>query len=284
MPLTDLVRHLNSQTDRLPAGRVAAEPFVSTDGRVSVRFADLRLESVFLPLTAAGSGRVPGHAAALRVYGWTSGRPVSPDAVFVLPADDREFVYVDRLVRTLHALNYLTHPDRGALLLKVHRRHVMSVPTDHGLAFEEILRPCGLIPEQITLELDGDGIEDLDHFKLAVANYRQRGYGIALSGFGRSAIDFSLLRALRPDIVKLDPLLLASPRPLDRIIAQIHELGAQVLVEAAKPSKPGKPGRIGRAGIDLIEPRLPVDGGHLVRIRPPAGRTELLRQDNLLAL
>ena len=45
----------------------------------------------------------------------------------------------------------------------------MSVPTDHGLAFEEILRSCGLTPQQITLELDADGLEDVDHFTLAVS-------------------------------------------------------------------------------------------------------------------
>jgi EAL domain-containing protein (putative c-di-GMP-specific phosphodiesterase class I) len=97
------------------------------------------------------------------------------------------------MVRTLHALSYLARADfAGTLLLKVNRRHVMSVPTDHGLAFEEILRSCGLTPQQITLELDADGLEDVDHFTRAVAAYRQRGYGIALSGFGRSSIDLSL--------------------------------------------------------------------------------------------
>lgn len=60
-------------------------------------------------------------------------------------------------MRTLHALNYLTKPSRGNLLLKVHTRHVLSVPSDHGHAFEEILKPCGLFPEQITLEIEIDG-------------------------------------------------------------------------------------------------------------------------------
>ena len=153
MPLTDLVQHLNHQHNSLPAGRFTARFRSSGDGQVFVHFANLALESVFLPIIATASHRIYGHAATLRVYGLTTGNPVSADAVFVLPTDDQEFVYVDRLVRTLHALSYLARPLRGTLLLKVNRRHVMSVPTDHGLAFEEILRSCGLTPQQITLEL-----------------------------------------------------------------------------------------------------------------------------------
>jgi EAL domain-containing protein (putative c-di-GMP-specific phosphodiesterase class I) len=234
MPLTDLVRHLNNQHNSLPAGRFTARFRSSGDGQVFVHFANLALESVFLPITATDSHRIYGHAAALRVYGLTTGQPVSANAVFVLPANDQEFVYVDRLVRTLHALSYRARRLRGTLLLKVNRRHVMSVPTDHGLAFEEILRSCGLTPQQITLELDADGLEDVDHFTRAVAAYRQRGYGIALSGFGRSSIDLSLVRALQPDIVKFDLMLLVSTRPLEGLIDQIHELGVKVAIEGPK--------------------------------------------------
>ena len=269
MPLTDLVRHLNSQRTSLAAGRLTSDPFVSADGRVFVHFADLRLESVFLPIIGTESGRVYGHAAALRVYGLTSGKPVSPDAVFVLPGDDPEFVYVDRLVRTLHALNYLTHPVRGTLLLKVHRRHIMSVAADHGLAFEEILRPCGLLPAQITLEIDGDAPEDLPHFVTAVRNYRQRGYGIALSHFGRSTMDFALLRTLRPDIVKFDPILLASTRPLQRVVNQIHRVGAKVAIEAQRNARLQHFGQA--TAVDLLQPPAPVDRSPSRPFRPMHG-------------
>lgn len=257
MPLTDLVRHLNRQNNSLPAGHLAPDPFVASNGGVFVHFANLRLESVFLPITDSHTGRDHGHAASLRAYGLTTRNPVSADAVFVLPANDEEFVYLDRLVRTLHALNYLTHQVLGDLQLKVHRRHIMSVPSDHGLAFEEILRPCGLLPEQITLDLDGDGLEDTKHFLHAVANYRQRGYGIALSRFGHSSIDFGLLREARPDIVKLDPLLLASARPLDRLIDQIHELGALVQIEGGNAGQWRSFAKA--ANIDLIQPRQPLE-------------------------
>lgn len=87
----------------------------------------------------------------------------------MLPSDAEEFVYLDRLVRTLPALNYLTQPVRGKLLLRVHARHLLSVPANHGLAFEEIPRPCGLFPDQISLEIDTDQVSDPAHFSRAVA-------------------------------------------------------------------------------------------------------------------
>ena len=257
MPLTDLVQHLNHQHNSLPAGRFTARFRSSGDGQVFVHFANLALESVFLPIIDTASPRIYGHAATLRVYGLTTGNPVSADAVFVLPTDDQEFVYVDRLVRTLHALSYLARPLRGTLLLKVNRRHVMSVPTDHGLAFEEILRSCGLTPQQITLELDADGLEDVDHFTRAVAAYRQRGYGIALSGFGRSSIDLSLVRALQPDVVKFDLLLLVSTRPLEGLIEEIHDVGAKVAIEG--PNDVQWQPFAGKTRADLFQPRQPVE-------------------------
>lgn len=266
MPLTDLVHNLNKLNTAPQSWAKSASQFVSSHGRVFVHFANLRLESLFLPIIETATGTVHGHAAALRAYSFSTWQSVKAEAVFVLPSDDAEFVYLDRLVRTLHALNYLTHHIRGNLVLKVHPRHVVSVPADHGLAFEEILRPCGLVPEQITLELEIDAIEDTDHLKLAVHNYRARGYGIAIARFGRKPIDFKLLEELQPDLVKLDPLLLASARPLQRLIERLHQLGAKVVIEGVET----RTLRQGAAtlNIDLLQSHAPLR--HLLHADPSA--------------
>ncbi len=259
MPLSDLIRTLNVPSGSLPGHYARSgldQPFVAVDGRVFLHFANLRLESHFLPIAETRSGKTHGHAASLQVFGLSNRQPIAPEAVFVLPTDDAEFVYLDRLVRTLHALNYLTRPTRGNLLLEVHARHVMSVPADHGLAFEEILRPCGLLPEQITLEIDIAGVEDLAHLIRAVASYRSRGYGIAISHFGRRQIDFGILRELQPDIVKLDSLLVSSTRPLKPVIEALHELPAQVLVEGIDTAAMRK-GASAR-NIDLVQAHAPL--------------------------
>ena len=132
----------------------------------------------------------------------------------------------------------------------------MSVPADHGLALEEILRPCGLLPEQITLEIDIAGVEDLAHLIRAVASYRSRGYGIAISHFGRRQIDFGILRELQPDIVKLDSLLVSSTRPLKPVIEALHELPAQVLIEGIDTAAMRK-GASAR-NIDLLQAHAPL--------------------------
>ena len=259
MPLSDLIRTLNSPSDSLPGHFARSgldQPFVAVDGRVFLHYANIRLESQFLPIVEARSGKAHGHAASLQAFGLSTRQPIPAESVFVLPSDDSEFVYLDRLVRTLHALNYLTRPARGNLLLQVHARHVMSVPADHGLAFEEILRPCGLFPEQITLEINIEGVEDRPHLIKAVASYRSRGYGIAIGHFGRRQLDFGILRELRPDIVKLDSLLLSSPRPLQRIIEALRRLPAQVLIEGIDTAAMRKGAQAGN--IDLLQAHAPL--------------------------
>ncbi len=233
MPLTDLVLSLNKIDSPPETWAQSPSQFIAGQGQVFVHFANLRLESHFVPIVETATGKVLGHAASLRACNFSTWQPVRREAVFVLPSDDEEFVYLDRMVRTLHALNYLTHQMRGNLLLKVHPRHVASVPADHGLAFEEILRSCGLAPQQITLELEIDGIEDIEHLKLAVRNYRSRGYGIAINRFGDQAPHFERLAELRPDVVKLDASLLAATRQLQRLIDRLHDIGARVMIEGA---------------------------------------------------
>lgn len=250
MPMTDLVRFLNARNVSPYAGKELENPFVATDKGVAIHFAKLQLRSQFQPIVDTSSGRIHGHSAALRVTG-SSGQVLDPESVFVLPANDDEFVYLDRLVRTLHALNYLTNSIRGNLLLGVHLRHVLSVPADHGLAFEGLLRQCGLAPEQVTLEIDADGIEERGRFLNAIANYKARGYGIALSRFGHSEIDFGIVREIAPDIVKLDRMLLASMRPLKRLIGRLQEGGTKVLIEAIDTAAMRK--GAASMGIDLVQ-------------------------------
>lgn len=259
MPLTDLIRTLNVPNAAFPrhyARNGLDQPFVAADGRVFLHYANIRLESQFLPIVATGSGKVHGHAASIQAFGLSNQLPLAAETVFVLPSDDAEFIYLDRLIRTLHALNYLTRPIRGNLLLKVHPRHVLSVPADHGLAFEEILRPCGLFPEQITLEIDAEQIDDSAHLSRAVANYRARGYAIAISHFGRHQLDFDRLRELQPDIVKLDRQLLVSSRTLKQIIDALHDLPCQVLIEGIDTAAIRQAAVVG--GIDLLQAHAPL--------------------------
>lgn len=256
MPLTDLVRYLNARSQGHTPALQPPAPFLSKDGKVLAHFANLQLSSLFLPIVETATGQVHGHAASLQAFNLSRKTALEPHAVFVLPSDDAEFIYLDRLVRTLHALNYLTHHVRGNLLLKVHPRHVLSVPADHGLAFEELLRPCGLIPEQITLELDIDGIEAEAHLQQAVANYKQRGYRIAIHRFGRVSLNYERLARLEPRIVRLDPSLLESPQQLEAATRRIQALGALTLIEGVDTRALRQGAQA--SSIDLLQAKAPL--------------------------
>lgn len=258
MPLTDLARHLNDRSAQQPEGLAARAPFIAGDGKVYVDFAGIRLHSLFLPVIDTHSGKLHGHAARLRAIGLSAGTELPPETVFVLPTDDNEFIQLDRLVRTLHALNYLTQPLRGNLLLPVHQRHVLSVRGDHGLAFEEILRPCGLLPEQITLEIDFNRHlqpAQVEHLGQAVSSYQRRGYSLALRLDGYQPGDDALLQRLHPDILRLLPTLAETSPPSDwsPLFPLARQLGARILMDNWQPAE--APPDADLPFIDLIQAR-----------------------------
>lgn len=202
MPLSDLVRYFDDrfreESGGLPAGFV-----LDPDGRIRARLADLMLESVFQPIRDR-EGRTVGHEALLRPLG-SGARPLPPETPFLLATDADEIVGVDRLCRTLHALNALRqHHQVGDLHLNVHPRHLLAVSADHGAAFESVLRRLGVAPERVVLEIHADSIEDAGRLEQAITGWRQRGYRIALDNFGRDSADSIRLRRLRPDAIKLD--------------------------------------------------------------------------------
>ncbi|MDR2787580.1 MAG: hypothetical protein LBD06_04320 [Candidatus Accumulibacter sp.] len=252
MPLTDFIRYLNARFPSRP--RLAPPFFHSESGRVLVRYRHLCLESEFLPIVET-SGGVRGHAARLLATVENVCRRVDESTVFALPENSEEFVFVDRLTRTLHTLNYLTYLDRGSrglLLLKVHPRHVASVTRNHGLAFEEILCACGLLPNEITLELGAREGDDPKRFLRAIADYKLRGYGIALAGGGWHPPSLDRVREAGPTIVSL-----AYPRSAERAklatirryVDALHSMKVSALVRGEDHPLP-RP-KILEAGFDL---------------------------------
>jgi hypothetical protein len=251
MPLTDFVRYLNAQLPFLHSQLQLASPFYSENGRILVDYRGLRLESEFLPIVETSGGGVRGHAARLLAVA-RNGHQADDAAVFSLPGDNEEFVFVDRLTRTLHTLNYLTYLDResrGLLLLKVHPRHVAGVARDHGLAFEEILRACGLLPDEITLEFSaGDDFDDA-HCLRAMGSYQRRGYGIALAGPIDRPPPLALARKTQAAIVSLRLPENGKLARIRRYVDALHALGILVRVYGEKRLLP----RIGliENGFDL---------------------------------
>lgn len=196
MPLNDLIHHFN-QTLSSGDGSLYLE-----HGRAAAWHRGLRLGSLFQPIAALADERVVGHQAILLAR-QEDGRHLEAEAAYALCATPEAVVHFDRLVRTLHALNFLAQRRYagGYLQLAVHPRHLQAIPNQHGLVYEAILKRCGLGPEDIVLEVDSHAVIAHPELGQALDNYRQRGYRIALGNLDAAAS--SLLAKIRPNIVRL---------------------------------------------------------------------------------
>jgi len=236
------------------ASDAAPHPLYSRLGRINARYRQFTLDSHFQPIVALADERVVAHEALLRILAppaSASERAFTPDALFTPDLDDRKIIWLDRLARTLHALNFLLQnaaslDEAGALYLNVHPQHLLAVDGDHGKIFENILQQCGLAPARIVLEVTGHDIAARQRLCDAIAAWQSRGYRIAIDHFGRDFSpeqDAAALR-LRPDLIKIDRGVLrhcnAQPRAIDALygrIAQAREAGVRVVavgVESAR--------------------------------------------------
>ena len=241
MPVSQIIEYFNDQMRAAPVRFLPEDPIRSRYGAVEANFGPLRLTSVFQPLVAIASGGrlAVGHQAYLRAIGANHAALPAPE-VFASTREAAAIVYLDRLCRTVHMLNFLRQAtEDGCLFLHVHARHILGVPHDHGEYFEGLLHRCGLTPERIVIQVDPPGAEDADgcrRTQAALRNYRRRGYCLAMNvtcGVHRENI-LEHVSELQPDYVRLDRTCLAiGDAALARamtLIALLHESGAKVIV------------------------------------------------------
>lgn len=230
------------------------------DQRVVARYHDLVLGSVYQPILASDGQQIVGYEALLRAVD-PAGAPVAPEAVFRLPRSGEEATYLDRLCRVLHVLNLVRQPGQGLagyLFLNVTPRHLLQLAGEHGRAFEAVIRFFGISPDKVVLEVLESDIDDLQTLKGALANYRARGYRIAIDDFGRNHSNFDRLWLLEPDIVKFDRSLLLQAerdgrirRVLPLLVEIVHELDAKALLEGIE--NPAQLQIARDAGVDWIQ-------------------------------
>lgn len=192
MPLSELIRYFNV------ADADGDSTLYPADGQVAAWHRGWHLASRFAPIVDLHHERIVGHQASLLVRA-ADGREAAAAAVYADCPTPEAVVHLDRLCRTLHALNFLGQRRHagGYLQVAVHRRHLQAVPNQHGLVYEAILKRCGLAPADIVLHIEAtaDGL-----LNEALTAYRQRGYRLALGGTLPAA---GTLAALAPDIVQI---------------------------------------------------------------------------------
>ncbi len=196
MPVEDLIRYFNA------ADRAGDSLLYPKAKRVEAWHRSLRLGSLFQPVVDLRSECVVGHRASLQVER-DDGAPLDAETAYALCETEQSVIHLDRLCRTLHALNFLAQRRHtgGWLQMAVHPRHLLAVPNQHGLVYEAILKRCGLAPADIVLELDAGAIDAHGRFAHALENYRQRGYRLAL--LLTAASDLPAALQLRPDLLRL---------------------------------------------------------------------------------
>lgn len=203
MPLTELMHYFNDQLQ--VQARTKALPktgFFKADNQYWGRFGNLILGSRFQDIKSFADDAVIGYNSELLVRS-AAGNTLDIDSIFNSLDSTDQIVHLDRLVRTLHSLNYLQQHDgrKDLLSLQVQPRHIISVDSDHGKTFEKILSDCGLGPERVLLHtrlLDG---QSLPHFLRALTSYRKRGYKIGIHLRGEHDISLLLELGISPDII-----------------------------------------------------------------------------------
>lgn len=202
MALEALQQHFRTEQETLWGDGLALS--AGADG-VSGHFARLRLHSHFQPLLDAVTLQPLAHEALLRPLDPDSGAYLPPSAAFACARTPQEAVYLDRLCRVVHALNFVRQqPGRQLLFLNVSGRHLAAVAQEHGAAFERLLALCGLQPQQVVLEILEASVDQLELLQTALQAYRKRGFRIAMDDFGCQHSNFDRLWQLTPDLVKLD--------------------------------------------------------------------------------
>ncbi len=201
------------------------------------KFIGISLRSAFQPIVRSGNQlQVIGHEALLRAAIGTE--QISPLFAFDFADKQGRLVKLDRVARTLHLLNSLHLPtERGLLFLNVHQLLLATVNA-HGKVFERVLHNHSVPTHEVVIEIQESAVDIDKHLNEAVGNYRDRGYRIAIDGFGGPKTNLDRLWRYPPDYVKLSPVLIrdAESNPgvrkaLAHLIEIIHGLGAQAIVQ-----------------------------------------------------
>jgi EAL domain-containing protein (putative c-di-GMP-specific phosphodiesterase class I) len=220
MPLTELMNYFNDQLQTQARTRSLPKTgFFKADNSYWGRFGNLILGSRFQAIHTFVDDALIGYNSDLLVRSAT-GNSLNIDSIFNSLDSTDQIIHLDRLVRTLHSLNYLQQFDgrKDLLSLQVQPRHIISVVSDHGKTFEKILSDCGLGPERVLLHTRLLDTATLPHFQQALASYRQRGYKIGIHLSETGDLDLLVNLGLTPDIIFADhpaltTLLIDNPLP-----------------------------------------------------------------------
>jgi EAL domain-containing protein (putative c-di-GMP-specific phosphodiesterase class I) len=192
--------------ERLEREHFPASQFTEPQpGTIAAQFFASRLTSAFQPIVRACDDSVAGHHALLRVFDGGA-HAVAPWRLLAHAAGDAMLVQLDRLARTLHALNYFSHHDtnRHLLYLNIEERLLSLVADHHGTYFELILEQLGVPTNRIAIVLPAGVLDDPVTFVRAAIAYRIRGYRVVAQLSSAADADLEHIFLAEPHDVALD--------------------------------------------------------------------------------
>lgn len=206
MSLHDLTQHFNDvlkqQQEQLP--HLPNTYFYLREGEFFARFGSQNFGNQFIPIVNAADNTIVGYESRLWVR-TALGSAVPVDRVFDALTNLDEVVFLDRITRTLQALNFsVLAADSGTLLsLGIQPRHILGVASGHGRTFDTILGDCGLATAKVILHTRIPAPEHFAHFRRALFSYSAFGYRVGIDI--KSAQEWDMFHAwnLTPDYVFL---------------------------------------------------------------------------------
>ncbi|MGE5466722.1 MAG: EAL domain-containing protein [Ignavibacteria bacterium] len=221
------VRQLQRGLDAVRQALPAISGLSAADGRALGKYYGAWISSAFQPW------RTPdGAIVAVEAYARShskNGADLSPWPLFADAALDSDLVTLDRLCRTVHALNYFHGAFQQPLVLNVDARLLQAVPERHGEFFGKVLALLGVPSSRIVIEIHTTKLLDLTRMKQILASYRRHGFAVAVNA--DSVIHArSLAHLLVPDLLMIDAAAF-NPDTLGRQVESLHDAGVRVAVK-----------------------------------------------------
>lgn len=228
------------------------------DGKdTKAQYGSYQLQSVFQSIICVNQGKTIGYEGLLRAHD-EHGAPISPQDVFKHTHSLNKTVFLDRLCRAMHLQNFAKLGlDDHWIFLNIDPQVIIQ-GSRFGAFFREFLAEVPFPAERVVIEVLERNVTNEEALAEAITYYRNMGCLIAVDDFGAGHSNFNRLWALMPDIVKLDRSLLvrALQQPnhrylLSRIVALIHDTGAQALMEGVETEEEALTAL--DAGVDLVQ-------------------------------
>lgn len=228
-----------------------------SEGLLTAHYAENELFSVFQPIYSFAHKRMVGCEGLTRCVD-PSGRLVPPARLLSTARSIENTIYLDRLMRALHIGNFSIRKRENAWLFLNVSPVVVINSHQHGPFFSDLLKKYDFPPSRVVIEIMETGIPDEDILEQAVSHYRELGCMVAIDDFGAGHSNFERIWRLKPNIVKLDRVMIQRAaldreirRSLGMIVALIHEMAGLVLAEGIETE--GQAVMAINADVDLVQ-------------------------------